>query len=145
MAIRGLCAARRGCLMDGENHLAQAGGHPRHQYAPALHAASASSWLWLLLWLLLWLPARVSWPCAKPLQAYAKITLYTAAGEGFVAHLSGFTRLGIKVDRLGNVVFMKAPVQGHAVALAQQVDADFTLELLAAYPAAAITGALILA
>ena len=43
---------------------------------------------------------------------FEELIVYPVAGAGFQGGLSGFERLGIKVDQNGNLMFMKVPIAG---------------------------------
>ena len=43
---------------------------------------------------------------------FSKMVVYPLAGRGFQGDLSGFERMGIKVDWTGNVKFMQVPIAG---------------------------------
>ena len=54
---------------------------------------------------------------------YSKMVLYPLAGDAFLGDLSGFTDLGININRSGNVMFMKVPIVGSAAFVKEWGDA----------------------
>eukprot|EP00973_Karenia_brevis_P071577 9945294-Karenia_brevis.AAC.1 len=52
-----------------------------------------------------------------------KLVIYPLSGDRFTGDMSGFERLGIKVDYSGNLKFMQVPVVGDDEFLAAWVEA----------------------
>ena len=54
---------------------------------------------------------------------FSKMVVYPLAGDACTVDLSGFSALGIKVDRSGNLMFMKVPVVGSTTFVKEWADA----------------------